>query len=253
MAEADGFVEPEVIERFKDPAQRSGLTIAGLARELGYPRYNEPRENPLRLLAELPLPIYLTSSPSEFLEHEIERTGHKKPESMLFFWHAGLQRIGSVYDREPDYQPSVERPLVYHLFGMDKYPESMVLTEDDHLEYLFRLASLRYEVQHSTKEDVIPADIYMALTGTALLLLGYRVHDWDFRVLFKGLVQATNDSRSKRQPKSVAMQIELEEGRDRRDEVQAYLSEFFDEWDFKIFWGDMRSCAEQVYTRWKGA
>ena len=48
--------------------------------------------------------------------------------------------IPSTFDEPfPDgrpYDPEPKIPLVYHLFGRDEAPASLVLTEDDHLEFL---------------------------------------------------------------------------------------------------------------------
>lgn len=249
--------DPELVEEF-DETKRTGISFSELARLFGYPRFDDVAQNPLRLLAELPLPIYLTTGHHQFLQHELVKVstdqGFKRPVTEVFYWHDGLKRIPSIFNKEPDYEPSVERPLVYHLFGLDDYPESLVLTEDDFLDYLVKLSSIKYEVQHLEKELDLPSCVSMALTGTALLLLGYQVYDWDFRVLFKGLVQATGESRFKRTPKSVSMQItpHVDDDAKKRDEVKEYLDKFFAQSHFSVYWGDMQGCVAEVYRRWKG-
>jgi hypothetical protein len=253
-AREDQGADHELVSEFIDQDRRKAVSFSQLARQFGYPRYSEVTHNPLRLLAELPLPIYLTTCHHQFLEHALVRTGFKQPVTEVFYWHDGLRRIPSVYALEPDYAPSVARPLVYHLFGLDEYPESLVLTEDDHLDYLVKLSSLRHEVKHAEKALDIPAFVSMALTGTALLLLGYHVYDWDFRILFKGLVQATGDSRSKRAPKSIMVQMEpvAEEGVSKQQEIKAYLSQYFEQSHFVVYWGRMQNCVRKLYQLWKG-
>ena len=251
-AQDDPSVDAETVADLLDPDKRGQVTLSRLAQQLGYPRYPDPLQNPLRLLAELPLPIYLTTSPHYFLEWELARTGSRTPETALFYWHDGLRSIPSVFKREPDYTPSRARPLVYHLFGLDDAPESLVLTEDDYLDYLVKLSTLSHEVKYADKQLDIPAPVTLALTGTALLLLGYQVADWDFRVLFKGLVQATRESRMKRTPHSVAMQLAPEAGADRRDEICKYLEQFFEPDHFSVYWGELAACLGQVYRLWKG-
>ena len=255
---AEPNADPELANEFVDPNRRKAISFSELARQFGYPRYRDATHNPLRLLAELPLPIYLTTCHHQFLEHALVRTGHRQPVTEIFYWHDGLKRIPSVFAREPDYVPGVERPLVYHLFGLDEYPESLVLTEDDHLDYLVKLSSLSHEVKHAEKALDIPAFVSIALTGTALLLLGYHVYDWDFRVLFKGLVQATGESRSKRTPKSIFVQVEPladeDAARDaaRQQEIKAYLSQYLAQSHFSVYWGDMQSCVHKLWQLWKG-
>jgi xanthosine utilization system XapX-like protein len=251
-AQDDPNVDNEIVNEFLDPGKRRQMTFSGLARQLGYPRYPDPLQNPLRLLAELPLPIYLTTSPHTFLEWELARTGSRTPETAIFYWHDGLRSIPSVFEREPDYTPSRARPLVYHLFGLDDHARSLVLTEDDYLDYLVKLSTLNYEVKHADKQLDIPAPVTLALTGTALLLLGYQVVDWDFRVLFKGLVQATRESRQGRTEHSVAVQLAPETEAARRDEICKYLEQFFEPDHFSVYWGDLAECLGQVYRLWKG-
>jgi hypothetical protein len=245
--------DPDLVAEYVDEKRREAASFSELARQLGYPHDDDPTRNPLRLLAELPLPLYITTCHHQFLEHALLRTGHKKPRLEILYWHDGLRRIPSVFAREPDYVPSAEQPLVYHLFGLDEYPESLVLTEDDHLDYLAKLSTLRHEVKYAEKELDIPAFVSLALTGTALLLLGYHVYDWDFRTLFKGLVQATGESRAMRMPKSVAMQMEPQAGdAEKQEEIKAYLGRYFEQSHFGVYWGDMDSCIQRLYQIWKG-
>ena len=87
-----------------------------------------------------------------------------------------MESIPSIFDEHPDWEPSIERPLVYHLYGLDKYPESMALTEDDFLDLLDKLVELRYQVKlaETTAQGAIrrrhdlPAPVRMALSGNAL-------------------------------------------------------------------------------------
>jgi hypothetical protein len=61
-----------------------------------------------------------------------------------------------------------------------------VLTEDDYLDFLVKV---------SWDNTVIPPRIAEALTDSSLLLLGYHLQDWDFRVMFRG-----SDQPQARQP-----------------------------------------------------
>ena len=65
-------------------------------------------------------------------------------------------------------QPSKEQPLVYHLHGFDQYPESLVLTEDDYLEFLVAISS-----DKGRNTDPVPKPVREALVESSLLLLGH--------------------------------------------------------------------------------
>lgn len=259
-AQDDPACDSDYIAELTDEQQRAKfamLSLSTLARDLGYPHFADVNRNPLRLLAELPLPIYVTTSHHKFLEAELAKTGAKTPVSEIFYWNDALQTIPSIYDKEPDYQPSSTRPLVYHLFGCDDYPESLVLSEDDYLDILVKLASLKREVKvgesarsatTGAKFD-IPAELKLALSGHGLLLLGYQVYDWEFRVLFKWLVEYTGESRKgKGAPEGICMQVKQGEDAKR---VQEYLGKFFGQKSFSVYWGDLETCVQELWLRWK--
>jgi hypothetical protein len=231
------------------------LSYSEMAHRLGYPKYPEAERNPLRLLAELPLPIYITTSYHDFLEVALSRaTPQKTPVSEIFYWDDTLHHIPSIYDREPNYQPSVERPLVYHLYGLDTYPESLVLSEDDYLDFLIKVTEEDFEVHHSEQRKRIPSSVLKALTGTSLLLLDYDVYDWEFRALFRGLIRAKNDSRANNRNIAEGISMQIEPGQDHKDpaKVKAYLNEYFRLYRFKVYWGEVESCVQELWDMWKG-
>src|SRR5205085_12621647 len=73
-------------------------------------------------------------------------------------------------------ESDVQRPVVFHLHGHTGLAESMVLTEDDYLDFLINLAR---------DDDLLPHRIQEAFTSTSLLFVGYSLSDWNFRVLFR--------------------------------------------------------------------
>src|SRR5262249_39822794 len=103
----------------------------------GYPHFDDVPDHPLLLLANLDLPIYLTTSYYTVLEAALTRTG-KRSRTEFCRWHQRLESLPSGY--EGDFQPTRQEPLVYHLYGLDTYPESLVLTEDDSLEFLVAIS-----------------------------------------------------------------------------------------------------------------
>jgi hypothetical protein len=250
QAEADALgsdLQEEVAE------QAATISFSEMAYRLGYPRFARVEDDPLRLLAELPLPIFITTSHHDFLEVALSRANPpKQPVSEIFYWDDTLHHIPSLYDKEPDYQPTPARPLVYHLYGLDSYPESLVLTEDDYLDFLIKVASP--EVRHSTQQRAIPSSVLKALAGTSLLLLGYQVYDWEFRILFRGIIRAMNDSRANNSnvAESILMQIEPGQGHADPGRVKEYLIKYFDQSRFKVYWGDVTGCTRELWQLWKG-
>jgi SIR2-like protein len=259
--------DPEVDQEYVRPLmrerdRRQAENFSRIARNVGYPKFADPTRDPLRLLAELPLPIYVTTCPHMFLEAALARTGFKSAETEVFYW--GPQTAGSsIFEREPDYRPTVERPLVYHLFGLDDRPESIVLSEDDYMTVFSRLSDLKHMVKTSQSELSsggvnydIPSDLKAALSTSGLLLIGYEIEDWEFRVLFRWLLDYFGKSRDGLgPPDAFCLQVQrrtqpgLEEN---NRQVEQYLTKFFEQKHFKVYWGDPESCVFELWSRWKG-
>ncbi len=210
------------------------LTISGLARRLNYPSLDSVQDNPLLLLADLPLPIYLTTSYHGFLEVALKDKARKEPRTEIYRWHEGLRHIPSIFDQEPDYHPTPEQPLIYHLHGFDQYPESLVLTEDDYLDFL---------VNNNVWGTILPR-VQQALTQSSLVVLGFSLPAWDFRVLFRGLI--------KPRPKMLAsVAIQLEENRQEKEYLQKYLRQV----NFEVEWIDPNNphrFIHELHQGWRG-
>lgn len=164
----------EIEERFEE------ITVTQLAIELGFDYSQESITGLLLPLANLPVPIYLTTSPYGLLEHALRRAG-KIPQTLICNWYnerAGLP----APDQEPSDVPSIERPIVFHLLGLDEKPASLVLTVDDHLELLARIGS-------DTSYQLIPAHLRRRLADSPLLLLGYQFDSWEFKTLLYGVME----------------------------------------------------------------
>jgi hypothetical protein len=216
------------------------LGFSEVAGRLGYPHYENELDNPLRVLAELPLPIYLTSNFATYIEEALKAAG-KEPKSEICYWNNELEgEVPSVFQQNPDYEPSVEQPLVYHLHGLDTYPSSLVLTEDDYLDFLVKV---------SQDPEAIPTRVAQALADSSLLLLGYQLQGWDFRVIFRGLITT---KRSSRRLLSLAIQLTPDpEGVTSREHAQEYLKRYFDNANFEIYWGDAQSFMQELWAQWE--
>ena len=224
IAETEGVsgeILAELEEEFDD------INFSEFAERLGYPKFDQDQINPLLVLAECPLPIYLTTSYHNFLEVALRRAG-KEPRSDICRWHQGLEGIPSAFDDE--YQPTKDEPLVYHLHGLDAYPASLVLTEDDHMEFLVAISQ-----NIGGGADPIPRRVRQALADSSLVMLGYGLRNWDFRVLFWGLIKP-------RPLQQTSVSVQLEPNEIARNYLQKYLSEF----EFRIYWGDVYQYAQEL-------
>ncbi|MCB0059513.1 MAG: CHAT domain-containing protein [Caldilinea sp.] len=202
-------------------------------------------------LARLPLPIYVTTNPGNLLSNalrEVEVTVNgqhrcKEPVVEVCRWNDSLATLPSIFEEDRDYRPSVERPLVFHLFGRLDEPESLVVTEDDFFDYLIGVTS---------NNDLIPIVVRNALVNSALLFLGFGLDDWDFRVLFRSIINRQG-SRRRNNYAHVAAQIDPEAGRIQEPEgARRYLETYFDkEADISIFWGGVADFTAELAKRLK--
>ena len=163
-------------------AQATDLKVSDFARRLGFPRLGAGVTNPLEILANLRLPIFVTTTPYRFIEEALSNAG-KTPETEFCRWHAGLDKIVSAVAAGA-YQPTIDRPLVYHLYGLDRHEDSLILTEDDYLDFLMAVSQDR-----GKDADPIPSVVKGALQSKALLLMGFSLSSWSFRVLYRALIK----------------------------------------------------------------
>lgn len=206
------------------------LTFSEFATRLDYPKFDRPEDNPLRTLAEFPLPIYLTTSYHDFLTVALKQAG-KNPRQEICHWHDGLKTLPSVFD-EP-YTPTDAEPLVYHLHGLDTHPESLVLTKNDHYEFL--VATTRHQGQ---APDPIPKRVRQAMNDSSLMLLGYTLNSEDFDVVFWSLIKY----RSYTGNAGVSIQLEA------HDLVRSYLQGYMQkEANFEVYWGRVEEYIQELY------
>jgi hypothetical protein len=199
----------------------------------------QPTE-PHKVLAQLPVPIYVTTNMDHLLARALTEAG-KEPQVVICPWNEYVEQLGSIYDHEPDYSPTPQRPLVYHLFGCLSEPDSMVLTEDDYFDYLIGVTG---------NKDLIPTDVRRALADTALLFLGFQMDDWNFRVLFRSIVAQQGGGRRDRYA-HIAAQIDPEEGRILEPErARRYLENYFAKGaDISIYWGSADDFLKELHSR----
>jgi hypothetical protein len=231
-----------------DPALATGLEsrietmrLSDLVEELDYPKFPNGTEDPLRLLARFPLPVYITTSQSDFLERALEAEG-KIPSTQICFWSGEIPNLPK--EHRPVEQPnaSVTNPIVYHLFGLEEYPQTLVLSEDDFINFLFSIAE-----DSDTLHPKIPLYLRQAVAGSQLLLIGYRLSGWDFRVLFRLMMKFRIDTFS---PRGVLIQLEDKENQVSNEKTVEYLRHYFGKKSFDIEFKDAESFIQELWNEW---
>lgn len=222
------FLRTEIWKRFGQdlPPALENAELPQLISAVGDLNRKRDASDAHAVLAALPFPIYITTNADNLLTGALKAAG-KDPQVELCKWNEDMQ-TESVYDREPDFRPTPQRPLVYCLFGQFSDLDSMVLTEDDYFDYLIGVTS---------NKDLIPGVVRRALADTALLFLGFQLDDWNFRVLYRSIMSQEGRSRRKKYS-HIAAQIDPEEGRILEpDRARRYLESYFQDADISIYWG----------------
>jgi hypothetical protein len=224
------------------PEILQGASLDELITTFGRQWCTDNLDEPHRILAELPLPIYITTNPGNLLREALICAG-KEPQVELCRWNEDLVQLPSIFDRDRTYIPDERRPLIYHLFGRLEEADSLVLTEDDYFDYLIGVTS---------NKELIPSVVRRKLSDTALLFLGFQLDDWNFRILFRSIMAQEGGGRRKKYA-HVAAQIDPEEGRILSPErAREYLEEYFQDADISIYWGSTADFTQELKRLWNG-
>jgi hypothetical protein len=204
------------------------------------PNFRETTE-PHSFLASLPLPLYITTNYDDFLFQAL-KDRLREPRQELCRWNNYLKDFPSVFDPGSTVEISPANPVVYHLFGHVQVPESIVLTEDEYLDFLVNI---------SRDQNIIPRRIQKALVNTSLLFLGYDLNDWRFRILFRGLIASLE--RSLRRTR-IAVQVEPqppELAGITVDHIRWYFEDYLTRDDVRIYWGSPLDFIKELKERWE--
>lgn len=197
-------------------------------------------DDPLSILAQLNLPVYVTTSYYDFLERAIRANG-REPYTLVF---GDSHEIRPEHQADRDFIPERNRPVVYHLHGLETIPTSIVLSEDDYLNFLVRITQ-----PSDTQFPDIPYFLQSHLANSSLLLLGFQLQNWDFRATFKGLVIKEGVMRRN---SSVAIQLSPHNQREiiNAAEAENYLTEYFRLANFEVEWSDSATFMRDLWNRW---
>lgn len=198
-----------------------------------------------RVLAELDCPIYVNANPWGLLTEALEDAG-KKPEVEVCRWRPDVYDWPeSVFEREPSYRPTIECPLVFHVFGALSVPESTVITEDDYLDFMASVAADR---------SLVPLPVQNALADSSLLLLGFDLTELDTRVLLRTLVSQEGGRLHKYT--HVAAQVDPESSAISPARAKQYLERNFGrgrEPAMDLYWGSVDDFVRDIAAAGAGA
>jgi hypothetical protein len=196
------------------------------------PDFNAADE-PHGLLADLPLSIYLTTNYDDFMVRALTSRGRNARRDFCR-WNEWLEQEPPVFDYA-GFTPTVDNPLVFHFHGCAT-PDSIVLTERDYLRFLASMGRIK-----------LPYQVERALERTACLFIGYRLADWNFRVLFEGLAARSYKDFYTR---SIAVLKPPGGDDERAQRKRHYLDQYYGNLGVPVCWGTAREFAAELRERW---
>jgi hypothetical protein len=159
------------------------------------------------LLAALPFPLVLSTGHDTLFARALEQAG-KSP--VLQRYHLRADRRDNPEFLIPG---TPQTPTVYHLFGLAGEPGSMVLSENDILDFLIAIVS---------ENPPLPNCLLRALKkpGQSYLFLGFGIRHWHLRVLLKVILRSLGVGQAG--SAVVAEPLLALEQRDREDTILFY-------------------------------
>lgn len=164
-----------------DPRRDYGLQRMALYYELGRSRHQlieeireavhvDKRPSPVvRALAELNFPVVLTTNYDDLYEQALRAAG-KDP--LVFVYRGG--------ESPPVTRAQLlsERPVVFKLHGDITRPDTIVITEDDYIDFVGHMTAKR-------TKNPIPDNLMSILMTWTTVFLGYSMADYNLRLLFR--------------------------------------------------------------------
>ena len=195
--------------------------------------HDDTLPTPVRILVDLAAPLYINAGLDPLLFKALKASG-RSPELLASDWHPTADN----HPAEPEsVDPSAQEPVIYHPFGIFGRWESLVLTEDDFLDFL--IASSTYKL--------MPRVVASTLTESSLIFLGFPLEDWAFRVLFRMIMNLNAAARLDRHA-HVGVQVDPEEYGPRDVErTRSYLTRYFGATPrIDIYWGSSADFLQEL-------
>ena len=132
-----------------------------------YQSFDQLMSNFHRDIAELPFTLCINTTPDNFLYNALIEAGKEPLRDHYNFKRAHPLAL---------VEPTVKEPLIYDLYGSRTEPESLVLTENDRLEFLVNVIKGSPELPPFIRSQFANSD-------TSFLFVGFGFQQWHNRIL----------------------------------------------------------------------
>ncbi len=206
--------------------------------------------DPFHILAQLPATVYVNAGFDLVLPFALAAAG-RRPKLLFPSWRATDQ---SHAHRKPSaasdargersaepYRPSVDHPVVFQAFGVDRKDaqDSLVLTEDDILDYLI------------VARRLLPAVVEGEMMQSSLIFLGFPLRGLAFHALFRLLLSLEGSTKIANHA-HVGVQVDpaehsLEDVERAREYLKGYLHTASP--TIEVYWGDAADFLSELQER----
>lgn len=250
-SELESYIAAEIRAYFgyNSPIDLKKSNLDQLLSAVGDRHRQQSPHDPYQILAGLPFPIYLSANPGGLMDAALRRVpassgnGFKDPQVVVCPWNEELRQQRTIFEREPTYSPTPDRPLAYHFFGRLDVEDSLILAEDDYFDFLMGL-----------EENTVNSFVTGALTNSSLLFMGFQMEDWNFRVLLRYILSLQGGDLRKKHV-HIAVQVNPEEGRILDPGgAYRYLSKYFTQGaNISVYWGSTEDFIAELQRQWATA
>ncbi len=206
--------------------------------------------DPYHILAHLPVKVYVSAAFDLVLPHALHAAG-RRPKMLFPTWrataatHAHRKPAAGGADAGPAaYRPSEDQPVIFNAFGIDKKgaEDSLVLTEDDYLDYLI------------VAKRLLPSEVAGEVVQSSLLFLGFPLRGLAFRALFRLLLSLDG---SERLLDNAHVGVQVDPAEHTVEDVaraQEYLQDYFHTAapTIDVYWGDAADFLTELREQMRG-
>jgi len=200
------------------------------------------RKTPYAILADLNLPVYITTNYDHLMEKALEDKG-KKPLSAFCRWKEESDLIKKIRRIDTENKPQdSDSPLVFHLYGDINEPNFMVLTERDYVDFAIYMSK---EITAA-----LPGPLIESISSNMLLFLGYQLQDINFLVIFQSVIRSIEAASTK---KNVGVQFNADLDKVQKKKVEDYLDKYTDKiFNVRVYWGEPDGFCRELHSRLYG-
>jgi SIR2-like domain len=229
---SSGFLKRKIVREFTDQ-QNDYYKTSGDQAPTNY-----------KILADLRQTTYITTNYDGFLQRAL-KAADRSPVVETCRWNDQLWDMLGDY---PDHEPTQEEPILFHLHGELAHDLSILITEDDYIDFTVTMA---VRGSHDISQSALWSQIREALGYTTLLFIGYSLEDWNFRVMLKYLTRQQGIISN---PTSLSMSIQLPPAESNtREDAEAFLRDYLRTSNIKVYWADAAQFLAELHSRVRDA